>query len=148
MLADLLWLLCLCPLQAARFGCSARTCSEPSVLSIRFPLCVLMYVNLGLVRLLWSREQNTRLHWCQKRRRLTDGSQHRAGLLWVASKHNPSLKCWFCFTEKGRLSFSSCSFLSTLSAVSAPTGPSFGAGVWCRVGRGNEASSHCAPNQL
>lgn len=28
-----------------------RTCVEPSLLSIRFPLCVLMYVNLGLVRL-------------------------------------------------------------------------------------------------
>lgn len=98
-------------------GLSARTCSEPSILSIRFLLCVLMYVNLGLVRLFCSHKQNTRLHWCQKRRRrrrLPDGSQHRAGLLWVAPKHNPSLKCWFCFTEKGSLSFSSCSILSTL----------------------------------
>lgn len=141
MLTELLW-----PLRPSLVARPEHV-QNPSVLSIRFLLCVLMYVNLGLVRLFWSRRQNARLEWCQKRRRrrrLTDGSQRRAGLLWVASKHNLSLKCWFCFTRKGSVSFSSCSFLSTLSAVSAPTGPSLGGGV-CR---GNEASSHCAPNQL
>lgn len=81
-----------------------------------------MYVNLGLVRLFCfhhiPKKKKEKLPWCQKRRWLTDGSQHRPGLLCVASKHNPSLKCLFCFTEKGKLSFSFCSSLSGLSATS------------------------------
>lgn len=57
------------------FSTCWRNSCDCSVLSIRFLLCVLMYVNLGLVRLLWPRKQNARLHRCQKRRRLADGGQ-------------------------------------------------------------------------